>query len=392
MNSIFAERMQGLGGRTETSFEVLAKAKALEQEGREIVHLEIGEPDFDTPKSVRDAAIEAMKAGYTHYVPSAGIPEFRTVIADYISRTRSIDVSPEEVVVTPGAKPIIFFSMLACIEYGDEVMYPNPGFPVYESLIKFIGAKAVPMHLKEENNFALDTVDILEKITDKTKMIILNFPENPTGGLLTEENLKGIADKVKERQDLIILSDEIYSRIIYDGKHRSIASLPGMKSKTTIIDGFSKTYAMTGWRLGYGVMRQDMAEKISQLMINSNSCTTAFTQMAGIEALTGPQEEVEKMVDEFKQRRDVIIDGLNRIDGITCKKPQATFYAFPNTQDLNMTSQALTDLLLNEAGVAALSGTSFGSNGEGYLRFSFANSIANIEKALTRIKETVESL
>ncbi len=223
-------------------------------------------------------------------------------------------------------------------------------------------------------------------------MIILNFPENPTGGLLTEENLEGIADKVKDRQDLIILSDEIYSRIIYDGKHRSIASLPGMKSKTTIIDGFSKTYAMTGWRLGYGVMRQDMAEKISQLMMNSNSCTSAFTQMAGIEALTGPQEEVDKMVDEFKQRRDVIIDGLNRIEGITCKKPQATFYAFPNIQDLHMTSQALTDLLLNEAGVAALSGTSFGSNGEGYLRFSFANSIANIEKALVRIKETVENL
>ncbi len=384
--------MQGLGGRTETSFEVLAKAKALEKQGREIVHLEIGEPDFDTPKNVRDAAIEAMKAGYTHYVPSAGIPEFRTAIADYISRTRSIDVSPKEVVVTPGAKPIIFFSMLACLEYGDEVMYPNPGFPAYESLTKFIGAKAVPMHLKEENNFALDTVDILKKITDKTKMIILNFPENPTGGLLTEENLEGIADKVKDRQDLIILSDEIYSRIIYDGKHRSIASLPGMKSKTTIIDGFSKTYAMTGWRLGYGVMRQDMAEKISQLMMNSNSCTSAFTQMAGIEALTGPQEEVDKMVDEFKQRRDVIIDGLNRIEGITCKKPQATFYAFPNIQDLHMTSQALTDLLLNEAGVAALSGTSFGSNGEGYLRFSFANSIANIEKALVRIKETVENL
>jgi aspartate aminotransferase len=384
--------MQGLGGRTETSFEVLAKAKALEKEGREIVHLEIGEPDFDTPKNVRDAAIEAMNTGYTHYVPSAGIPEFRMAIADYISRTRSIDVSPEEVIVTPGAKPIIFFSMLACVEYGDEVMYPNPGFPAYESLIKFIGAKPVPMHLKEEYNFALDTADILEKITDKTKMIILNFPENPTGGLLTEENLEGIADKVKDREDLIILSDEVYSRIIYDGKHRSIASLPGMKSKTTIIDGFSKTYAMTGWRLGYGVMRQDMAEKISQLMINSNSCTSAFTQMAGIEALTGSQEEVEKMVDEFKRRRDVIVSGLNRLEGITCKKPQATFYAFPNIKDLNMTSQALTDLLLNEAGVAALSGTSFGSNGEGYLRLSFANSIANIEKSLAHIKETVENL
>ena len=390
MNFIFAERMQGLG--TETAFEVLAKAKALEKEGREIVHLEIGEPDFDTPKNIRDAAIEAMNAGYTHYVPAAGLPEFRLAIAEYISRTRSIDVSPEEVIVTPGAKPIIFFSILACVEYGDEVMYPNPGFPAYESLINFIGAKGVPMHLREENNFALDTTDILDKISDKTKMIILNFPENPTGGLLTKENLEGIAEKVKDRDDLIILSDEVYSRIIYEGEHRSIASLPGMKSKTTIIDGFSKTYAMTGWRLGYGVMRKDLAEKISQLMINSNSCTSAFSQMAGIEALTGPQKEVERMVEEFKQRREIIVPGLNKIEGITCKEPKATFYVFPNTKGLNMNSQKLADFLLNKGGVAALSGTSFGSNGEGYMRFSFANSIANIEKALARIEEAVENL
>ncbi|MCW4051818.1 MAG: pyridoxal phosphate-dependent aminotransferase [Candidatus Bathyarchaeota archaeon] len=382
--------MQGLG--TETPFEVLARAKALEKEGREIVHLEIGEPDFDTPKNIRDAAIDAMNAGYTHYVPAAGIPEFRLAIAEYISRTRSIDVSPEEVIVTPGAKPIFFFSMLACVEYGDEVMYPNPGFPAYESLINFVGAKAVPMYLREENNFALDTTDILDKISDKTKMIILNFPENPTGGLLTKDNLEGIADKVKDRDDLIILSDEVYSRIIYEGEHRSIASFPGMKSKTTIMDGFSKTYAMTGWRLGYGVMRKDLAEKISQLMVNSNSCTSAFSQMAGIEALTGPQKEVERMVEEFKRRREVIVPGLDKIEGITCKEPEATFYVFPNMKGLNMNSRKLADIMLNKAGVAALSGTSFGSNGEGYMRFSFANSIANIEKGLARIEEVVESL
>ena len=258
---------------TETAFEVLAKAKALEKQGREIVHLEIGEPDFETPKNIREAAIKAMNSGYTHYVPAAGIPEFRETIAEYISKTRNIDAKPEEVVVTPGAKPIIFFSILACTEFGDEVMYPDPGFPIYKSMIKFIGAKPVPMSLREENNFAVDTEEVVAKISDKTKMIILNFPENPTGGVLTKENLEAIADKVRDRDDLLIISDEVYSRIIYEGQHRSIASLPGMKVKTVVIDGFSKTYAMTGWRLGYGVMRKDLAEKISQLMVNSNSCT-----------------------------------------------------------------------------------------------------------------------
>lgn len=390
MSSIFARRMQDLG--TETAFEVLAKAKALEKQGREIIHLEIGEPDFDTPKNIRDAATKAMNSGYTHYVPAAGIPELREAIAEHISETRHITVNPEEVVVTPGAKPIIFFGILACVEIGDEVMYPNPGFPIYESLIKFIGAKPVPMPLKEENDFAIDTVDTLEKISDKTKMIILNFPENPTGGVLTKENLEVIADKVKDRDDLIIVSDEMYSRMIYEGEHRSIASLPGIKDKTVIIDGFSKTYAMTGWRLGYGVMPKSLAEKITQLMINSNSCTCAFSQMAGVEALRGPQDEVKRMVEELKRRREVIVSGLNRIEGITCKKPQATFYVFPNVKEVNMDSRKLPDFLLNKAGVATLSGTAFGEYGEGYMRFSFANSIPNIEKALTRTDEALQTL
>ncbi len=390
MTSIFAKRMHSLG--TETAFEMLAKAKALEKQGREIIHLEIGEPDFDTPKNIRDAAAKAMNAGYTHYVPAAGIPELREAIAEYIAKTRNIDVKPEEVVVTPGAKPIIFFSILACVEVGDEVMYPNPGFPIYESMINFIGAKPVPMPLKEENDFAIDTEDTVKKITGKTKMIILNFPENPTGGVLTKENLEAIADKVKGRDDLIVVSDEVYSRDIYEGEHRSIASLPSMKEKTVIIDGFSKTYAMTGWRLGYGVMRKDLAEKITQLMINSNSCTCAFVQMAGVEALRGPQTEAEKMVQEFKRRREVIVSGLNKIAGITCKKPKATFYVFPNVKGVKMDSRKLPDFLLNKAGVATLSGTAFGEYGRGYMRFSFANSIPNIEKALKRVEEALKAL
>jgi aspartate aminotransferase len=390
MSPILAERMDGLG--TETPFEVLAKAKALERQGREIVHLEIGEPDFDTPKNIRDAAIRALNSGYTHYVPAAGLPELRQVIAEHISKTRKINVRPEEVVVTPGAKPIIFFSILACIENEDEVMYPNPGFPVFESMIKFVGAKPVPMQLKEENDFALDTEDTLNKITERTRMIILNFPENPTGGVLTNENLEAIAEKVKHRRDLIVISDEIYSRIIYEGEHRSIASLPGMRDKTVVIDGFSKTYAMTGWRIGYGVMPEPLAQRIAQLMVNSTSCTCAFSQMAGVEALTGPQNEVDAMVAEFRRRRETIVTGLNKIDGISCKKPKATFYAFPNVKNAKIPSKDLPSFLLEKAGVATLGGASFGAFGEGYVRFSFANSIPNIEKALARTNEALSNL
>ena len=385
-----ADRMSRLG--TETAFVVLAKAKEIEKKGIEVIHLEIGEPDFDTPKNIIDEAVNALSNHWTHYGPSAGLPEFRRAIAEYVNSFRGIAVGPENVVVTPGAKPIMFFSMLALINEGDEVIYPNPGFPIYESMINFVGAKPVPMPLKEENNFAIDTEDAVKKISKKTKMIILNFPENPTGGVLTKDNLKAIAECVQDRDDLIIVSDEVYSRDIYEGEHRSIASLPRMKEKTVIIDGFSKTYAMTGWRLGYGVMRKELAEKIAQLMINSNSCTCAFSQMAGVEALRGPQDEVKRMVEELKRRREVIVSGLNRIDGITCKKPQATFYVFPNVKDVGMDSRKLPDFLLNKAGVASLSGSSFGEFGEGYLRFSFANSIPNIEKALKRVEEALKTI
>jgi len=389
LKKVFANRMDNLG--TETAFEVLAKAKALEKEGRDIVHLEIGEPDFDTPNNIKEAAIKAMKAGYTHYVPAAGIPELRTAIAEYLSKSRKIDVDPEEVVVTPGAKPIIFFSILACVEPGDEVMYPNPGFPIYESMVNFVGAKPVPMPLKEENDFSIDNDDTASKITKKTKMIILNSPENPTGGVLTKENLEVIADRVKNRDDVLVLSDEVYCQI-YEGKYESIASLPGMKERTILMDGFSKTYAMTGWRLGYAAMRKDLAQKITQLMINSNSCTCAFTQMAGVEALRGPQTEPKRMVEEFRKRREVIVSGLNKIKGITCKKPRGAFYVFPNVKSFGMESKKLSDYILQKAGVAVLSGTAFGTYGEGYLRLSFANSVENIQKALKRISEAVRTL
>jgi len=390
VTKVFAKRMDGLG--TETAFEVLAKAKALEKQGRSIVHLEIGEPDFDTPSNIKEAAIKAMKGGYTHYVPAAGIPELRMAIAEYFSKSRGVNVDPDEVVVTPGAKPIIFFSILACVEPGDEVLYPNPGFPIYESMINFVGAKPVPMPLKEENDFAIDNDDTANKITNKTKMIILNSPGNPTGGVLTKDNLGVIADRIKRRDDILVLSDEVYSQIIYEGKHLSIASLQDMKDKTILMDGFSKTYAMTGWRLGYAAMRKDLAQKVTQLMINSNSCTSSFTQMAGVEALRGPQSEAKRFVEEFRKRREVIVNGLNNIKGVTCKKPRGAFYVFPNVKNFGRNSKELADFILQDAGVAVLSGTSFGSYGEGYLRLSFANSVENIRKAMERISESTKKL
>lgn len=388
--TIFADRLNRLG--TETAFEVLAKAKALEKTGVDVVHLEIGEPDFDTPENIKEAAIKALKEGHTHYVPSAGISELREAIAEHISESRNIDVAPEEVVVTPGAKPIIFFSILACVNPGEEVLYPNPGFPIYESMINFVEAKPVPIPLKEENDFRMDPNDIVENLTEKTKMIIINSPQNPTGSVLTKKDLEVIADAVKDRDDIIILSDEIYSKIIYESEHYSIASLSGMKEKTIILDGFSKTYAMTGWRLGYGVMRKDLVEKISRLIVNSTSCTCAFIQLAGVEALKGPQDATKRMVAEFKRRRDLIVSGLNKIDGISCKMPRGAFYAFPNIKNLGMSSSSISDLILEKAGVATLPGTSFGEYGEGYLRISYANSIENLKKALERISSVVESL
>jgi len=385
---IFADRMKAL--ETETAFEVLARAKALEKQGKSIVHLEIGEPDFDTPKNIKDAAAKALTAGYTHYTPSAGMLELRQAVAEYISKTRKLDVKPEEVVITPGGKPVMFFGILALVNQGDEVLYPNPGFPVYESVIKFVGAKPIPIPLKEENEFSLDPEYVKKKITKKTKMIILNSPENPTGGVIPREQLKVIADCLEDRDDVFVLSDEIYSRIIYEDKPESISQFPGMKEKTIILDGFSKSYAMTGWRLGYGIMRKDLAAKMAQLITNSNSCTNTFVQFAGIEALKGPQTEPEKMVAEFKKRREVIVDGLNSIKGITCKKPHGAFYVFPNITETGMDSRKLADHLLYNAGVAVLSGTSFGQYGEGYLRLSFANSVENIKKALDNIEKSLK--
>ncbi len=381
-----ASRMLRLG--TETAFEVLAKAKALEAQGRKIIHLEIGEPDFDTPEHIIEAAYEAMKKGYTHYTPSAGIWEVRETIAEYISETRGIDVGPENVVVVPGGKPIIFFSILALCEEGDEVIYPNPGFPIYESMINFVGAKPVPMRLRMENNFSFDPDEFRSLVTPRTKMIIINSPANPTGGVLSREDLEIIAEVAIER-DIMVLSDEIYSRIVYEGEFFSIASIPGMKDRTIILDGFSKTYAMTGWRLGYGVMPTWLAEHVTRLMTNSNSCTAAFVQIAGMKALKGPQDSVDKMVQAFRQRRDVIVDRLNRIPGFKCLKPAGAFYAFPNIEGTGMTSKELADYLLYEAGVAVLSGTSFGEYGEGFLRISYANSLENINEALDRIEEAI---
>lgn len=384
MKHVFADRMSLLG--TETAFEVLAKAKKLEAQAKDIVHLEIGESDFDTPKNIIDAACLALNSGYTHYTAAPGIPEVRETIAEYIRKHKKVEASAEEVVIVPGGKPIMFFSIMATVNPGDEVIYPNPGFPIYESVIRFVGGKPVPIPLREENQFRLDVNELAQLITSKTKMLIINSPGNPTGGVLTSDDIKAIADLVRGK-DILVLSDEIYDRIVYsDTPLLSIASLPGMKDWTIILDGFSKTYAMTGWRLGYGVMHPEIAARIAQLMVNSNSCTSAFTQMAGKEALTGPQSDVDKMVVEFKRRRDVMVNGLNSIPGVSCLSPEGSFYVFPNFKSFNKDAKEIADYLLNDAGVACLGGTAFGSYGEGYLRFSYANSIANIQKALDRIE------
>jgi aspartate aminotransferase len=385
----FAERMNRLG--TESAFDVLAKAKQLEADGKSIIHLEIGQPDFPTPLHICEAACRAMHDGYTGYGPAAGLPEFREAIANHISQTRHIDVYPNDVVVTPGGKPIIFFTLLALIDAGDEVIYPNPGFPIYESMINFVGAKAVPLPLREEVDFRFHTDDLINAISERTRLLILNSPQNPTGGLLDRSDLEQIA-YLAHKHDFYVLADEIYSRILYEGEHESILSLPGMKERTILLDGHSKTYAMTGWRLGYGVVPQPLVEKMVRLMINSNSCTCSFTQIAGIEALNGSQDFVQHMVAEFKHRRDAIVDGLNAIAGIHCRKPAGAFYVFPNVTSLPMSSGALADYLLDDAGVAVLSGTSFGRYGDGYIRLSYANSLANIQDALTRIQTSISKL
>ncbi len=384
-----ADRMRNLG--TETAFDVLAKARALEAKGRKIIHLEIGEPDFDTPGNITEAAITALKQGYTHYGPAAGLPELRDAVVKRIERTRGLKVDPARVVVTPGAKPIMYFTILALINTGDEVIYPDPGFPIYESMIAFVGAAKRPIRLREERGFRLDVNELADLVNDKTRLIILNSPHNPTGGVLTKGDLAAIAEIVRQR-DLIVLSDEIYSDILYDAEHHSIAAEPGMLDRTIILDGFSKTYAMTGWRLGYGIFPDWLAPQIAKLQINATSCTATFTQRAGVEALSGPQDGAHAMKAEFRRRRDVIVKGLNEIPGVSCLTPQGAFYVFPNITKIGKTSQELADLLLNEAGVATLPGTAFGPAGQGYLRFSYANSIENIQLALEKAGEVMGAI
>ncbi len=379
-----ARRMSRLG--TETAFEVLNKARALERQGRSIIHLEIGEPDFDTPSNIVEAAVNALRSGWTHYGPSAGLPELRQTIAEYISRTRSVKVTPDEVVVVPGGKPIIFFTILSLIDEGDEVIYPNPGFPIYESMIDYVGGKAVPIKLREDHDFSVDVNELAELISDRTKVIILNSPQNPTGGVMPRRDVEQVAKVIGER-NIFVLSDEIYSRLLFEGEHFSIMSVPGMQERTILLDGFSKTYAMTGWRMGYGVMRPDLAAQMTRLMTNSNSCTASFTQIAGIEALRGDQSSVDHMCAEFKRRRDVFVAGMNKIKGFSCRMPHGAFYVFPNITKTGWKSKALEHALLEQAGVAALSGTAFGDFGEGYLRFSIANSMENLQQALERIEQ-----
>ena len=384
-----ADRMARLG--TESAFDVLAKARDLEAQGRDIVHLEIGEPDFDTPPHIVEAATDALRAGYTHYGPALGLPQLRDAVAEYVSRTRGLDVGRDQVCISPGGKPIMFWTILALCQEGDEVICPNPSYPIYESMANFVGATVVPLPLLEERNFRFDPDVLRGLLSERTRLVILNSPANPTGGFLEKTDFEAMADILRDH-DCMVLSDEIYSRLLYGGEHYSIACEPGMRDRTIILDGFSKTYAMTGWRLGYGIFPRALIPEIDRLAVNSVSCTAAATQMAGVAALTGPQDAVEAMVAEFKARRDLIVDGLNAIPGVSCRKPLGAFYVFPNVGGLGLSSKALADRLLEEAGVALLGGAAFGAYGEGYLRISYANSIPNIEKALDRIGALAKQL
>ncbi len=380
----FAERMGRLG--TESAFDVMVRARALEAQGKEIIHLQLGEPDFDTPAHIIEAGVEALRSGETHYTPPAGIPDLRKAIADEVSATRGVEIIPDNVVVTPGGKPIMFFLILALAGEGDEVIYPDPGFPIYGSVVNFAGAKPVPLPIREELDFRFDMDELKSLVNERTRLVIINSPANPTGGILTGEDLGELARMAVEH-NFVVMSDEIYRKIIYgDFEQPSIISYPGMQERTVILDGFSKTFAMTGWRLGYGVMPTDIAAQVTRLAINCNSCTPGFTQVAGVAALTGPQEPIDRMVAEFQKRRDFIVDGLNDIPGITCKLPLGAFYVFPNVSHYG---DNIGDYLLNEAGVAAVDGSAFGDYGKGYLRISYANSLENIDKALSRMKEAL---
>ncbi|MGH7331743.1 MAG: pyridoxal phosphate-dependent aminotransferase [Candidatus Rokuibacteriota bacterium] len=384
-----ASRMSRLG--TESAFEVLARARALERQGRTIIHLEIGEPDFDTPEHIKTAAKQALDAGATHYGPSAGLPELREVIAKHVAETRGVLVSPEDVVVTPGAKPIMFFTILALVGEGDEAIYPNPGFPIYESVIRFVGGVPVPIPLREATGFGFDMAEFERRLSSRTRLIIINSPENPTGGVLEQSQIERVAHLAATRH-IPVLADEIYRQFLYEGEFQSIMSLPGMREHTILLDGFSKSYAMTGWRLGYGVMPAPLAEHVTRLMVNSNSCTASFVQLAGLAALQGDQGSVTRMVAEFKRRRDLVVDGLNTLPGVRCVRPRGAFYVFPNITGTGRSSAEVAERLLTEAGVATLSGTAFGEYGEGYLRLSYANSEANLREALTRMRPVLSAL
>ncbi|HEV8254479.1 MAG TPA: pyridoxal phosphate-dependent aminotransferase [Vicinamibacteria bacterium] len=382
-----SQRMARLG--TETAFEVLVRARALEARGQDVIHLEIGEPDFDTPAHITEAAVRALRDGATHYAPAPGIPELREAIAQDSTRRRGVRATPEMVVVTPGAKPILFFVILALVDEGDEVLYPNPGFPIYESMIRYIGGTPVPVRLLEKTDFVLDVDQLVSKVGARTRLIILNHPHNPTGGGIPESGLRAIADAAV-RWGVPVLSDEIYCRILYEGAHRSIAALPGMEPLAIVLDGFSKSYAMTGWRLGYGVMPAPMAQVVAKLQTNATSCTATFSQLAGVEALRGDQAPVDRMVAEFRRRRDAIVEGMSGVPGFSCVRPSGAFYVFPNITRTGFSARALADRLLEEAGVACLAGTAFGEFGEGHLRFSYANSMENIQEALGRINRLLE--
>jgi aspartate/methionine/tyrosine aminotransferase len=372
---------------TETAFEVLAKARALEAKGRDVVHLEIGEPDFDTPPAIVAAGVAALERGETHYTPSAGVVELREAIAAYLRERRGVRADPGQVIVTPGAKPIMFYALLALLDEGDEAIYPDPGFPIYSSMIDFAGARGVPLPLREENDFQPDLDELRRLANTRTKVLILNSPNNPTGGVLSREAIREIARLARER-DIWVLADEIYGELVYEGEHHSIAIEDGMADRTIVLDGFSKTFAMTGWRLGYGVFPRALVEPVTKLVTNSVSCTATFVQRAGTVALASRPPEVDRMVAEFRRRRDAVVKGLNAVPGITCRIPQGAFYVFPNVRALGLRSSAeVADRLLNEAGVATLAGTCFGAAGEGYLRLSYANSLPNLEKAVARIAD-----
>jgi aspartate aminotransferase len=381
--------MERLG--TESAFAVLAQAQALERSGRSIVHLEIGEPDFPTPAHIVDAAVASLRDGNTHYVPAPGVLPLRESVCDFLARTGRLEATPDRVVITPGAKPVMFYTILALCEEGDEVLYPDPGFPMYESIAAFSGAVPVAVPLREENEFRMDPEEVQSLVTDRTKLLILNSPHNPCGSALTRDDCEAIAE-IAIRNDLVVLSDEVYWAIRYDGQHSSVLDVDGMAERTVLLDGWSKSFAMTGWRLGFGVFPPALVEPVTRLVVNSVSCTSAFSQFAAKAALEGPWEPVEDMVAEFRTRRDVIVEGLNKIPGVTCAMPHGAFYVFPSVKELGLSSHEIATRLLDEAGVACLWGTAFGAWGEGYLRLSYASSIQNIEVALEAIEKFVAGL